>query len=164
MVPLSTENVVECHWYQIWSVRGHDKVYICIIIHVFIDIRGEDRRFANRLTRKLNKLRVTFPDAGLYNYSITKSRTEQVSNPWYQVCANSTVLQWRVCDYQPAGTAGPYLHRPRKDGLCPIIYFRFISPRNLHIFIYSLLLLLSIGPRWLMPRKYCSHTGLLYYP
>ena len=27
-----------------------------------------------------------------------------------------------------------------------------------------LLLLLSIGPRWLMPRMYCSHIGLLYYP
>ena len=24
-------------------------------------------------------------------------------------------------------------------------------------------LLLSFGPRWLMPRMYCSHTGLLYY-
>ena len=23
---------------------------------------------------------------------------------------------------------------------------------------------LSIGPRWLMPRMYCSHIGLLYYP
>ena len=22
----------------------------------------------------------------------------------------------------------------------------------------------SIGPRWLMPRMYCSHIGLLYYP
>ena len=28
----------------------------------------------------------------------------------------------------------------------------------------SLLLLLSIGPRWLMPRMYRSHIGLLYYP
>ena len=28
----------------------------------------------------------------------------------------------------------------------------------------SVLLLLSIGPRWLMPRMYCSHIGLLYYP
>ena len=27
-----------------------------------------------------------------------------------------------------------------------------------------LLLLLSIGPRWLMLRMYCSHIGLLYYP
>ena len=26
-----------------------------------------------------------------------------------------------------------------------------------------LLLLLSIVPRWLMPRMYCSHIGLLYY-
>ena len=25
-------------------------------------------------------------------------------------------------------------------------------------------LLLTTGPRWLMPRMYCSHTGLLYYP
>ena len=25
-------------------------------------------------------------------------------------------------------------------------------------------LLLSIEPRWLMPRMYCSHIGLLYYP
>ena len=24
---------------------------------------------------------------------------------------------------------------------------------------YKFLLLLSIGPRWLMPRTYCSHTG-----
>ena len=23
---------------------------------------------------------------------------------------------------------------------------------------------ISIGPRWLMPRMYCSHIGLLYYP
>ena len=28
----------------------------------------------------------------------------------------------------------------------------------------GVLLLLSIGPRWLMPRMYCSHIGLLYYP
>ena len=27
-----------------------------------------------------------------------------------------------------------------------------------------LLLLFSIGPRWLMPRMYCSHIVLLYYP
>ena len=26
------------------------------------------------------------------------------------------------------------------------------------------MILLSIGPRWLMPRMYCSHIGLLYYP
>ena len=25
-------------------------------------------------------------------------------------------------------------------------------------------LLLTAGPRWLMPRMYCSHIGLLYYP
>ena len=28
----------------------------------------------------------------------------------------------------------------------------------------SMLHLLSIGPRWLMPRMYYSHIGLLYYP
>ena len=28
----------------------------------------------------------------------------------------------------------------------------------------DLLLLLSIGPRWLMPRIYCSQIGLLHYP
>ena len=26
------------------------------------------------------------------------------------------------------------------------------------------LLLLFIGPRWLVPRMYCSHIGLLYHP
>ena len=29
---------------------------------------------------------------------------------------------------------------------------------------FEILLLLTIGPRWLMPRMYCSHIGLLYYP
>ena len=30
--------------------------------------------------------------------------------------------------------------------------------------IFLVLLLLSIGPRWLLPRMYCSPIALLYYP
>ena len=32
------------------------------------------------------------------------------------------------------------------------------------VWILSVLLLLSIGSRWLMHQMYCSHIGLLYYP
>ena len=43
--------------------------------------------------------------------------------------------------------------------------FHFCSVSVLRCIVTSsFFLLLNIGPRWLMPRMYCSHIGLLYYP
>ena len=46
-----------------------------------------------------------------------------------------------------------------KLGYCQFLIFFFTCA------LYKMfLLLLPIGPRWLIPRMYCSHIGLLYYP
>ena len=49
--------------------------------------------------------------------------------------------------------------------VCPSVLGPLLAPvtkDRLMVFKFDVLLL-SIGPRWLMPRMYCSHFGLLYY-
>ena len=78
--------------------------------------------------------------------STMTARTAFVSNQWAPVITSANVHQAiQVC-----------------------IVFSSEHHRALIILVHNqglfFLLLLSIGPRWAMPRMYCSHIGLLYYP